>query len=380
MKRFTRDMVCVLLAATLAGPARAAEPAAPATAPAAEVIRILKSRYVDRDQLNDKALSDATVTGILQALGEGATVVPRLTAPVNPAPLSLVTNQVAWPAPLARAEVIDPRIGYIRLAEVTEQAVADLDVELGKFADAQVDGFILDLRFADGTNYTAAAAVATRFLADGQQLFALKGTDRPEEVFKAGANRPAPPPAARLTAAPLLLLVNARTSGSAEALAGALRSQDRGILIGSITAGSAATWEEVPLDDARSLRVATAKIILTPGGEDAKPQSLFPGGLMPDIPIALDLQTEQDVLLNAPKDVTLTMTLQPRLNRKRLTEAELVKAFRGEALEPPPAEKDKDKEKAEGGEPEGDVQVVKDIVLQRAVDVMKGIRVLLSWQ
>ena len=45
--------------------------------------------------------------------------------------------------------------------------------------------------------------------------------------------------ASELAEAPLLLLVNAQTRGSAEVLVGALRAQDRGIVIGGPTAGSA---------------------------------------------------------------------------------------------------------------------------------------------
>ena len=46
------------------------------------------------------------------------------------------------------------------------------------FADAKVIGFVLDLRFADGTNFDAAAAVASRFLSDGQELFTLKSSEK----------------------------------------------------------------------------------------------------------------------------------------------------------------------------------------------------------
>ena len=76
-----------------------------------------------------------------------------------------------------------------------------------------------------------------------------------------------------------MLLVNAETRGSAEVLAGALRAEDRGIVIGSKTAGSAAGWEEVKLSDGRTLRIATAKIVVSPPGGTAQKIELFPDGL-----------------------------------------------------------------------------------------------------
>ncbi|MCK7473090.1 MAG: S41 family peptidase [Rhodopseudomonas palustris] len=50
---------------------------------------------------------------------------------------------------MARAEIIDPKIGYLRLADVEQAAVAELDAELAKFAAARVTGYVLDLRFAE---------------------------------------------------------------------------------------------------------------------------------------------------------------------------------------------------------------------------------------
>src|SRR5882724_10674466 len=136
--------------------------------PTAEVISVLKSNYVDRDKLNEKVLNEATVSGILEALGRGAVIVPPETPSTNST--KAVAVEPKSTTPLARAEVIDPDIGYIRLSDVTEGTPAALDTELKKFGDAKVKGYVLDLRFADGSNFVAAAAVASRFLSDGQQL------------------------------------------------------------------------------------------------------------------------------------------------------------------------------------------------------------------
>ncbi len=237
-------------------------------------------------------------------------------------------------------------------------------------------GYVLDLRFADGTNFAAAAAVAGRFLGDGQEVFTLKSSEKGVHVFRAGSEiKAASSNGSDLASAPLMLLVNAETRGSAEALAGALRAQDRCILIGSQTAGSAAAWESVKLSDGRTLRIATAKIVL-PHLDGAGPQiDIFPNGITPDVAVKIEAQTERAVVL-AQTNVTLTASLQLRVNKNELTEAELVKAFRGEAVNrfDKPSPEDKTHEE------EDDIQNVRDVVLQRAVDILKGIHVLLSWQ
>jgi C-terminal processing protease CtpA/Prc len=390
--------IAVAVSLVLAGattPCRAAGADAPLRQ-TSELISVLKSNYVDRDKLNEKLLNDATVTGILEALGRGVVIVAPETPSTNDA--KAVTNAAKATVPLARSEVIDPNIGYIRLSDVTDGTPAALDAELKGFADAKVMGYVLDLRFADGTNYAAAAAVASRFLGDGQELFTLKSSEQGAQVFRAGADGKATPPEGTdLTSAPLMLLVNAETRGSAEALAGALRAQDRGIVIGSQTAGSAAGWENVKLGDGRTLRLATAKIVLAQPSAASQPIDLFPNGITPDVAVKIDPHTEREVVLSAAQtNETLTASLQPRVHKKDLTEAQLVKAFRGQAIDGdelssaavrkrPPVlsgqaigadEPATDKEHDE----EGEIQNVRDVVLQRAVDILKGIRVLLSWE
>ena len=373
MKRIALGIIAVFLLwlAATAPCCRAATAAAPLQ-PAGEVISVLKSNYVDREKLDEKLLNEATVTGILGALGRGAVIVEPEPPSTNPVPA------VAEPkptTPLARAEVISPDIGYIRLGDVTGETPAAVDAELKKFADAKVTGFVLDLRYADGTNYAAAAAVASRFLGDGQQLFTLKSSAAGAQVFHASAEiKAAAAEGTDLTSAPLMLLVNVETRGSAEALAGALRAQDRGIVIGSKTAGSPAAWEDVKLHDGRTLRIATAKIELTQPDDTAKRLELFPDGLPPDVAVKLDPKIEHNVVLTVQTNETLTASLQPRIKKKDLTEAQLVKVFHGQSIDTEPRATDKEHEE------EGEIQNVRDVVLQRAVDILKGIRVLLSWQ
>jgi hypothetical protein len=378
----------LLLFGTGAAPRCRAASAGTSLQPTAEVISVLKSNYVDREKLNEKLLNEATVTGILDAVGRGAVIVEPQSPSTNAAPVA----EPKPTAPLARAEVIGPDIGYIRLAEVTDGTLAALDAELKKFADAKVTGFVLDLRYAGGTNFAAAAALASRFLNDGQELFTLKSSEKSPQVFRASADvKPASLTGTDLTSAPLMLLVNAETRGSAEVLAGALRTADRGIVIGSETAGSAAAWQEVKLSDGRTLRIATAKIVLSQPQDATQPIDLFPDGLTPDVAVKIDSKTERDVVLTVQTNETLTASLQPRVNKKGLTEAQLVKVFHGQSIDPEPKGLPEvpgviavpstgalatDKEHEE----EGEIQNVRDVVLQRAVDILKGIRVLLTWQ
>ena len=375
---------------------------------AKDVIDVLKANYVDREKLDAKTLNDATVAGVVQALGAGATILAPDKAGTNAEPASAAAPH----QPLARAEVIDPNIGYIRLSDVTDVAVSAFDVELRKFSDADVNGYVLDLRFADGADYDAAAALACRFVGDDKHLFGIKGGGPEPKVYSSGACATSVGDVAKsLRDAPLLVLINGETRGAAEALAGALHSHNRAILVGNKTSGTAASSRDIPLDDGRILRVATSKLVLPADQtKDTLTVDVFPAGITPDIVVKIDPQVERTAVLNSLTNVTLTASLQARELRKRIGEAELVRAFRGEPLdlklsgsqtnttqkffdsETPAAEPDAT-EPATDAKPaktevkpdseskdEGDLRPVRDVVLQQAVDVLKGIRVLLSWR
>jgi C-terminal processing protease CtpA/Prc len=334
---------------------------------ALEVIDILKTKFVDQEQLDDKLLNEASVDGILNRLGAGVVI-------VDPSKAEADATADRKPVALARTEVINPQIGYVRVSNVVAETPAALDVELKKFASAKVQGFILDLRFANGNDYDAACAVAGRFLSDGHKLFAIKRAGGALDVFQAKRSDDETV-REKWQEQPLMILVNAQTRGSAEVVAGALRAQNRGILIGHTTAGSAADWNEIPLHDGRILHVATAKIKL-PKAEDPEELSVdvFAQGISPDIKVSIDPKVEREAVLDLSPDTSLTASLTPSEMKKGMSEADLVKAHRGEMIGPKAQSGDADREKTTGE------REVRDVVLQRAVDVLKGIRVLMSWR
>ena len=385
MKKIISGIVAVALLAVVAGaetnpsPAAVTAPAAPTEPDVDEVVQALRTHFVDREQLDARAVDKATLTGILETLGRGVTILSAESAAASGVKGAVMAGSLALtnaPAlgatsgPVARAEVIEPNIGYLRILDVSAATVSAFDEELRKFHEARVEGYILDLRFANGADFGAAAAVASRFFDNERDLFRLQSAVAGVQRFR---SVPVKVNSSRLGDAPLILLVNGQTRGAAEVLVGALRGQDRGIVVGSLTAGSAAAWQDLPLRDGQVLRVATAKIVL----EVVSPQSvvetnIFPHGIAPDIFVALAPAIEQTVVLNAATNVTLTVSLQPRGTKKRMSEADLMKVFRGQVL-------DANLSDETDGE-EAEIQKVQDVVLQRAVDVLKGIRVLLSWQ
>ena len=260
---------------------------------------------------------------------------------------------------VAQSIVFDGPIGYIRVKQVGEAldtAIRQAWQQLG--ASNKLNGMVIDLRYAGGTDYAAAAAVADLFVRKDQPLLDWgKGQVHSKEKSDN-------------ISVPLAVLVNRQTAAAAEALAAVLRETGAGLIMGSRTAGQAMIAQEYPLKDGERLRIATTPILLGDG-------SPLPGqGLKPDITVDIPAEDERvyygDAFKELAKPVTgLTATNLAqgtnRTRRARFNEAELVRERRdGLVLDSDPAS-------AVSGD--SDKPVVRDPVLSRALDFLKGLSV-----
>lgn len=370
-----KHVLILILGATVAFAVEATPAPKPASATAGgpvdlsdmpAVIAALRAHYMDPSALGDRELNEAAVRGILDHLGHGA----RIVEPPKP------DDARESPPDMAKSEVIGEQIHYIRFGKLGRFTAEVLDSVMAKVPCDKTNGIILDLRFVRGDDFADAAAVAGRFLPKGAPLFMLKGAGKQEpRRFSASFDKPC-------TVTPLIVLVNAGTAGSAEALAAALRDPQRAAVIGSVTAGEAAERVEVPLVGGKTLALAVRQAVLPDGNR------IFPSGVMPDVPVKMDADLQRRLLLGPDAQKNLRASLEPRVSRRRINEAELVRAL--ESDEKTAARNGKNGAPAPAAEPEPEppageketrnenvkVEQPPDVVLTRALDILKGLRVL----
>src|SRR5262249_11792759 len=120
-------------------------------------------------------------------------------------------------------------------------------------------GLILDLRGCPGGLLSAAVEAVQLFLSKGT-IVTIRGRGEAAQSFTAG--RPA------LAAdIPLVVLVDGTTASAAEIVAGALKDNDRAILIGSRTVGKGSIQTIVKLNDGGALKLTTAYYQLPRGAD-----------------------------------------------------------------------------------------------------------------
>jgi C-terminal processing protease CtpA/Prc len=155
-----------------------------------------------------------------------------------------------------------------------------------------------------------------------------------------------------------------------------LREQGRGVITGGKSAGKAVVWSEETLPSGTKARVATAKVVLASGTE------LFPKVINPDVPLDSKVELERKLIFELSLGKQMREFVEEEQKEKRLNEAALVKMLsKGATNEPSDKTEGESKsettgKKDESTKPEKKSPPPMDITLQRAVDILKGIRVL----
>jgi carboxyl-terminal processing protease len=200
---------------------------------------------------------------------------------------------------------LEPGIEYIRLRQFQEQSASDLEGALEKYSkDGRIQGLILDLRNNPGGLLTSSVEVAEKFLDPGRLVVYTEGRVRNQNMrFQASAKR-------GYTDFPMVVLVNQGSASASEIVAGALQDWGRAVLLGTQTFGKGSVQTIIPLSDGSGLRLTTAKYF-TPKG-----RSIHGTGITPDIIVELPKAPAGAAPGEGlPKPLTGTETAQELLKR-----------------------------------------------------------------
>ncbi len=265
--------------------------------------------------MSEGQLNRAAVGGLVSGLAPRVALVTNAAAPGTAGETPLVI----------KSSVFDGDILYVRVGRVGDGLAKAISAACSKPETTnKLKGVALDLRYAGGDDYAAAAAAADLFVKKEQPLLNW-GNGMVQSKEKSNA-----------IALPVAVLVNRQTAGAAEALAGALRETGAGLILGGRTAGQAMVAQEFPLKNGDRLRIATAPVKLGDGS------ALSAQGLKPDIAVEVSPEDERAYYADAFKVADRTNLLASAggpptgsgsgtnrvARRPRFNEAELVRERR----------------------------------------------------
>jgi len=166
--------------------------------------------------------------------------------------------------------MLDNKIGYLRLTQFGENIYSDLRKALEDLQAKGMKALVFDLRSNPGGALDQAIKVSSMFLKEGK-VVSVKGKDGKEKISRREGKY--------YGDFPLVILVNGGSASASEIVAGAIKDNKRGMLVGEKTFGKGSVQTLLPLPDGDGIKITIAKYY-TPSGV-----SIHGKGIEPDVPV-----------------------------------------------------------------------------------------------
>ena len=191
-----------------------------------------------------------------------------------------------------KLEFKDSDIAYVKLIKFGEETAQEFDVAMSKIIAEGSRGIVLDLRNNPGGFLDKSVDIASRLIPKGKVVVMEEDSaGKRESLYTSGSDR--------LSALPIVVLINEGSASASEILAGALRDDRQVLLIGKKSFGKGSVQELVDLPGNSSMKVTVAKW-LTPNGD-----YIMEKGINPDIEVDLSLDD-----FNSNRDPQLDKALE----------------------------------------------------------------------
>ncbi len=202
-------------------------------------------------------------------------------------PQTVILKREIIAIPSVDSKAMEDGIGYLKIRSFQDDTSRDLDKHLKRLKATQgrIKGLIIDLRNNSGGLLDQAVAVADKFLSSGSIVMTVGSGKRQKEITMAQQQETDEPEY------PIVVIIDAGSASGAEIVAGALKENNRAVLIGDRSFGKGTVQQLIDLMDGSALKITVAKY-LTPLGTDI--QSV---GIIPDIELFPVIVKKDDINL-----------------------------------------------------------------------------------
>ena len=180
------------------------------------------------------------------------------------------------------------KIGYLAITNFQDHTLADLNKTITDLKKQEMKSLILDLRFNPGGLLNVAIDVSDLFLKNGI-IVSTKGRSESQSIIYKAHKK------GSLIDYPLIVLINNGSASASEIVAGAIKDNKRGILLGNKTFGKGSVQSLLPVDDGTSALKLTTARYYTPSGV-----SIHEKGIEPDIEVILSMDEIRKLHENLP--------------------------------------------------------------------------------
>ncbi|MEY3138296.1 MAG: hypothetical protein RL580_2028 [Pseudomonadota bacterium] len=172
------------------------------------------------------------------------------------------------------ADTLAPGYAYLRIAAFSDTTVADFERAVAALRrEPPLRGVLIDVRNNPGGVLEAAVGVADALLAAGTIVRAEGRGANARFTLQAQ-------PGELLPGVAVAVLMNGASASAAEILAGALKDNDRALLVGQRTYGKGTVQSIIPLSQGRALKLTTSRYA-RPSGEFIDQKGIEPDVYLP---------------------------------------------------------------------------------------------------
>lgn len=165
------------------------------------------------------------------------------------------------------------QIGYVRITEFGDQTSDELEDALEKLEGQGMKALIIDLRENPGGLLDEAVGVCQKFLPRNHLIVSTEGRDSIERYYAKGNGD-------ELKGMPIVILVNLDSASASEIVTGCLQDYHRAYIIGEKTFGKGSVQTIYPLDDGSALKLTVAKYY-TPSHRVIHEHGITPDSVVP---------------------------------------------------------------------------------------------------
>ncbi len=185
-----------------------------------------------------------------------------------------------------KSEILDGNIGYIKLVMFDSEIAKYFKNDLDKMLAKGIKGLIIDLRDNPGGSYEQVVEIADRLLPEGTIVYTEDREGKRQVKLSNKSNLDVP----------IAVLTNGNSASASEILAGAVKDNAWGTLVGTKTFGKGLVQELRQLSDGSGIKVTISRYF-TPSGVCI--QGI---GIKPDIEIDVAAEYKNTPVSQIPKD------------------------------------------------------------------------------
>lgn len=192
-------------------------------------------------------------------------------------------------------EVLDKNIGYVKISTFDEECYNEFKEKVDKLIkEEKIESLVIDLRNNPGGILNEVIKIAD-YLLPKCEIISIVDKNSNKQVYNSDSN---------YIDIPIVVLINKNSASASEILAGTIKDNNRGILIGNTTYGKGVVQEVRRLSNGGMLKITVSEYY-TPSNSKIDGE-----GIKPNIEIDLPDEYKNKIIVPKDKDTQLKRALE----------------------------------------------------------------------